>query len=171
MKDKHAFIYSVRNELLLSFGFRSYKHYLKSEEWSAIRSAVFAEYADCICCSHAAEVVHHVRYDSATLLGLHRLNLAPLCKACHEAMEVDENGEKGSLARANTVMFEMARKKDAKQLWIQRFLQERKQYKSKRGVDIKERKAAWRRKRDEKESEAAPRDYSGVFWVRARRRR
>jgi hypothetical protein len=86
-------------------------------------------------------------------------------------MELDENGEKGSLGRANTMMFEMARKKNPKQVWIQRFLRERKQYKPKRGADAKERKAAWRRKRDEKEAESLPQDYSGVFWIRARRRR
>jgi len=171
MKEKHALIYSIRNELLLSFGFRSYKHYLKSDEWAAIRSAVFEEYSECICCDHAAQVVHHVRYDSATLLGLYRLHLAPLCKSCHEFMEIDEDGEKGSLARANTLMMEMARRKNPKQRWLQRFYKERKLIKTKRRVDASERKAAWRRKRDEKETRDVPRDYSGVFWIRARRRR
>ena len=171
MKERHAFIYAVRNELLLSFGFKSYKQYLKSSEWAEIRAAVFAEYTECICCPSKAQVVHHVRYDSATLLGVHRLNLAPLCNACHELMEIDEQGEKCSLARANTLMLEMARRKDAKQPWLQRFYKDRGRFKSKKRVDAGARKQAWRRRRDEREQESLPRDYSGVFWIRARRRR
>ena len=171
MKEKQAFVYEVRNELLLAFGYRTYKQYLKSHEWASIRSQVFAEYEYCICCDSRAQVVHHVRYDSATLLGVHRLNLAPLCHRCHEAMEIDECGNKGSLARANTLMFEMARKKNPKQPWLTAFYTERKAFKSKRRCDCSERKRAWRRKRDALEEEAKPKDYSGVFWIRARRRR
>jgi hypothetical protein len=168
MQEKHALRYATRDELLRSFGFRSYKQYLKSDEWSKIRGEVFAEYSDCICCEHKAQVVHHVRYDSATLLGVHRLHLAPLCHKCHEAIEIQDDGEKGSMARANTLMFEMARRKDAKQTWLQRFYKERKPWKSKSGVDAGAKKSAWRRKQEEKTE--APRDYSGVFWIKARRR-
>jgi hypothetical protein len=168
MKEKHAIRYAARNELLLSFGYRSYKKYLASDEWKKLRAEVFAEYPTCICCESQSQVVHHVRYDSATLLGVHRLNLAPLCHACHEKMEVLAGGEKATLAHANTLMFDMARKKNPKQQWLERFYRERKQWKSKSAVDAGARKQAWRRARDEAENQ--PRDYSGVFWIRARRR-
>jgi len=171
MRDDHAFVYKVRNELLKAFGYRSYKQYLKSDEWAAIRASVLARHAECICCSSKPEVVHHVRYDSATLLGVHTLNLAPLCMACHERIEVDEDGEKGSLARANTLMLDLARNKNPKQPWLVAFYKERKQWKSRSRVDAGARKAAWRRERDEKEQLKTPiRDYSGVFWIKARRR-
>lgn len=169
MQEQHALKYATRDELLRTFGFRSYRQYLKSDEWAGIRREVFAEYAECICCARKAQVVHHVRYDSATLLGLHRLNLAPLCHRCHKSIEIQEDGEKGSMARANTMMFEMARRKDPKQTWLQRFYKDRKPWKNTSRADAGSRKAAWRRKQDEKK-EPAPRDYSGVFWVRARRR-
>jgi hypothetical protein len=168
MREKHAFVYSTRNELLIAFGYRTYKQYLKSDEWKAIRQRVFQQYSECICCDRAAEVVHHVKYDSATLLGLHTLNLAPLCRSCHERMEIDESGEKGSLARANTLMLDMARKKNPKQEWLLRFYRDRKPWKSKRQVDNSARKAAWHRRTEEKQE--VPRDYAGVFWIRARRR-
>ncbi len=171
MKEKHAFVYSVRNELLIAFGYRTYKQYLKSDEWAQIRGRVFAEYSHCICCDHAAEVVHHVRYDSATILGLHIANLAPLCSACHERMEIDQNGDKASLSRANTMMFDLARKKDKKQKWLTEFYRGRKESKPHRSVDCRERRKAVQRQRDQREQEEAPRDYSGVFWIRARRRR
>ena len=168
MREKHAFVYATRNELLIAFGYRTYKQYLKSDEWKAMRARVFEQYQECICCTTSAQVVHHVKYDSATLLGLHTLNLAPLCRACHERMEIDEAGDKAALSRANTLMFEMARKKDPKQLWLTRFYKERKPWKAKRQVDNSARKAAWQRKREERQN--APRDYSGVFWIRARGR-
>lgn len=168
MREDHAMKYAIRDELCKSFGFYSYKAYLRSDEWRSIRNAVLQEFADCICCDRPSKVVHHLRYDSATLLGVHSLNLAPLCRECHEHIELLEDGTKASMSRANTLMLELARKKNAKQLWLHRFYHERKAWKSTRHVDASSRKKAWRRKRDEKENQ--PRDYSGVFWIRARRR-
>ena len=171
MKEKHALVYAVRDELLSGFGYRTYKQYLKSDEWAGIRSGVFARYQECICCSSQPQVVHHVKYDSATLLGLHPYHLAPLCHRCHELMELDANGDKGSLARANTMMFEMARKKDAKQPWLLAFYAGRKDWKHKRHADCRERGEAFRKRREANEEAVVRRDYSGVFWIRARRRR
>ena len=171
MREKHAFVYDVRNELLRSFGYRTYKQYLKSDDWAAIRSQVFAEYDECICCHSKPQVVHHVKYDSGTLLGLHRLHLAPLCHQCHELMEIQEDGSKASLARANTLMFDMARKKNAKQKWLIAFYTERAAFKGNRSKDARARKDAFDRKRQSAVKELQPRDYSGVFWIRARRRK
>ncbi len=171
MKEKHAFVYDVRNELLRSFGYRTYKQYLKSDEWRALRSQVFADYSECICCDSKPQVVHHVKYDSATLLGVHRLHLAPLCHKCHELIEINVDGSKGSLAQANTMMFELARKKDPKQRWLIAFYTQRKQHKPHRRGDCSARTDAWRRKRESRQQESQPKDYSGVFWIRARRRR
>jgi hypothetical protein len=171
VREKHAFVYDVRNELLRSFGYRTYKQYLKSEEWSAIRSQVFDQYDECICCDSKPQVVHHVKYDSGTLLGLHRLHLAPLCNACHELMEIHQDGSKASLARANTLMFDMARKKNPKQAWLIAFYKERSAFKGNRSKDALARKDAFRRKREAAANDSQPRDYSGVFWVRARRRK
>jgi len=168
VKERHALKYAARNELLRSFGYRSYKSYLASDEWKSLRAQVFAEFPHCICCESKSQVVHHFRYDSATLLGVHRLHLAPLCHACHEKMEVLPSGEKATLSHANTLMLEMARKKNPKQLWLQKFYSERKQWKSKSGVDAYSRKQAWQRAREEAQNQ--PRDYSGVFWIKARRR-
>lgn len=168
MREDHAMRYATRDELCKSFGFFSYKAYLRSDEWRSIRDGVLQEFEQCICCERPSKVVHHVRYDSATLLGVHTLNLAPMCRQCHELIEVLEDGSKGSMARANTLMFELARKKNPKQAWLQRFYHDRKVWKDKSHIDARARKAAWRRRRDEKEN--PPRDYSGVFWIRARRR-
>lgn len=168
MREDHAMRYAIRDELVRSFGFFSYKAYLRSDEWRSIRNRVLAEFPECICCDKPSKVVHHVRYDSATLLGLHVLNLAPMCRECHERIEILDDGTKASMARANTLMFELSRKKNPKQLWLHRFYHERKPWRSRLHVDGKARKAAWRRRQDEKQN--PPRDYSGVFWVRARRR-
>jgi hypothetical protein len=168
MKHKHSMRYATRDALLRSLGFRSYKAYLQSDEWRDIRARVFQEYSECICCDSKVEVVHHFRYDSATLLGIHLLHLAPLCHQCHQKIEILGDGEKASMAQANTLMLDMARKKNAKQLWLQRFHHERKQWKSKRLVDVEARRDAWQRKVHEQHNK--PRDYSGVFWIRARRR-
>ena len=168
MKAKHAMRYAARNELLRSFGFRSYEAYLRSDEWKALRAEVLAEFPQCICCESKSQVVHHVRYDSATLLGVHRLHLAPLCRACHEKMEILPGGEKATMAQANTLMLQMAGKKNQKQAWLKNFYHERKKWKTKRGIDAGARKQAWRRARDEAENK--PRDYSGIFYIRARRR-
>ena len=168
MREDHALKYATRDELCKLFGFFSYKAYLRSDEWRAIRNGVLAEYPECICCHSPSKVVHHVKYDSATLLGLHSLNLAPLCRECHERIEIMEDGTKACMSRANTLMLELVRKKNPKQLWLHRFYHDRKKWKRDRQVDAHARRAAWRRKRDEKEN--PPRDYSGVFWIRARRR-
>lgn len=168
MKHKHAMRYATRDALLRSFGYRNYKEYLKSDEWREIRSRVFEQYQDCICCESKAEVAHHLRYDSSTILGLHIFHLAPLCHDCHRKIEILDDGDKASMAQANTLMFDLARKKDPKQPWLRAFYKSRKETKTTRLADASARRDAWKRIVHEKNNK--PRDYSGVFWIRARRR-
>lgn len=119
-KAKEKEKYLVRNEVLKSIGYSSYKEYLQSDEWKSIRSAVKEKYSECICCNSHVEVIHHVRYASYVLLGLHLEELAPLCHKCHEAIELTD-GEKNTLQKANMKLFDLARKKDAKQQWLNEF--------------------------------------------------
>lgn len=123
-EEKRRMPYMVRNEVLKSIGYRTYKEYLASEDWKSLRKSILDRFVFCICCDSKAQVVHHLRYDSRTLLGINNANLAPLCHKCHEAIEI-ENGEKTRMGTANVLLFAMARKKDSQQVWLMEFYKNR----------------------------------------------
>ena len=113
--------YDMRNVALSQLGYRSYTEYLQSDDWKAIRTEVLSKSPLCLCCEKEAQVVHHVRYDSATLLGLRHHVLATLCHACHESIEI-QDGEKVALGQANNQLFYKARKTPTGAAWIKHYL-------------------------------------------------
>lgn len=124
IEAKRRMPYMVRNEVLKALGYRTYKEYLASEDWKAIRASVLDRFPFCICCESRSQVVHHLRYDSRTMLGINNANLAPLCHRCHETIEID-NGQKTTMGSANMLLFDLARKKDKKQQWLIEFYKNR----------------------------------------------
>ena len=95
--------------------------------------------------------------------------LAPLCHACHEKIEITEDGEKGSMPRANTMMFEMARAKDKKQLWLKAYYAGCRESKGKYRDHEQRREAHNKAIADRRPVQ--PFDGEGVFWFRAGGRR
>lgn len=86
---------SARAKLLKGLGYSSYRAYLRSPLWSAIRRLVFARKGSrCVLCGARAQQVHHRRYDRSTLLGAVLTWLEPICIKCHETIEVKPNGRK-----------------------------------------------------------------------------
>ena len=62
--------YAQRNVLLLQMGFSSYDEYLAGVLWAEIRDAIMDRDNHCCqLCGKSAEVVHHLDYNEATLLG------------------------------------------------------------------------------------------------------
>lgn len=92
--------YQFRNAILSHLGYKPphYVSYLASDDWKAIRAAVVSRWPKCVMCESPTEVVHHLQYDIGTLLGLHYTKLAPLCHACHELVEFEENEKNDVLA-------------------------------------------------------------------------
>ncbi len=112
--------YTYRNLYLSDLGYSSYKEYLKSDDWKKIRDRKLKKWPECILCGKKAEVVHHVKYDPAALLGLRAHVLASLCHRCHESIEI-QDGAKCSLEAANRKLFIEARKNSVGKAWCQRY--------------------------------------------------
>jgi hypothetical protein len=102
--------YQKRNEELPLIGYAGYREYLKSPEWATIRQAMLAKAPRCLTCDKQACVVHHLKYDTRTLLGLDTTWLVSLCDGCHELIEITPTGKKRSLARANETLLALAAK-------------------------------------------------------------
>lgn len=90
-KSKAQGGYKCRNKKLSNLGYESYKEYLDSEDWKAIRSRVLDANRNCCLCASPTKTVHHYCYLESVLLGLADEMLFPLCDNCHEAVEF--NGE------------------------------------------------------------------------------
>ena len=174
--QEKRYIYQVRNEVVRVLGYRDYKAYLRSDEWRELRAAILQQYPSCICCDQFSQVVHHVRYISQTMAGMDgfRHYLAPLCHACHEKIEITEDGEKGSMPRANTMMFDLARKKDPKQPWLKAYYDGCAARKRMGGMGAFRDHAQRREAHDKAAADrrpVQPFDGEGVFWFRAGKRR
>lgn len=101
-KSKHG--YRVRDTNLLALGFKSYAAYLKVSMWAIVRDLAFEKNGRvCINCKGHATQIHHSSYDLKTLVGSCLDYLHPVCRDCHEAAEVGENG-KVSFYKANRAM-------------------------------------------------------------------
>lgn len=97
-KYKHRDTYEKRNQLLLDMGYTCYDDYLSSSLWQSIRARALYRYGGlCRFCLNSATEVHHLRYDSATLLGKTLTALVPLCRRCHHKLEFSKRGRKYSL--------------------------------------------------------------------------
>jgi hypothetical protein len=94
--------YLDRSAVLRQIGFNSYADYLASELWAKIRIKVFATHdGKCRLCDRKATEVHHFRYSKSVLLGKSfGMNLVPLCRLCHEKVEVDDTGKKRTLRQS-----------------------------------------------------------------------
>lgn len=102
---------STRAKILRSLGFATYKAYLRSPLWKAIRRLVFAKKGSaCVLCGRKAQQVHHRRYDRQTLLGAVLTWLEPICVKCHEHIEVKPNGRRRA-ARSVERLFKCLKKK------------------------------------------------------------
>ena len=102
--------YGQRDIQLEYIGFKSYKEYLKSDMWEAIRSKKICEQKKCLLCNHSVKdnlVIHHYDYDRDTLEGKSLDALIVLCKKCHASIEFFiKNGKpiKRTLNAANGVL-------------------------------------------------------------------
>lgn len=84
--------YRRRRANLRKLGFSSYREYLKSDMWTAIRERVFAYYGRaCKRCGGYATQVHHKKYVMKAMTGENLGLLVPLCARCHEFCEWDGN--------------------------------------------------------------------------------
>lgn len=67
----------------------SYREYLKSPQWKAIRSAVLGNRPECEICGSVATQVHHHSYDPVVMAGGMNDLLLSMCRDCHLSVEFD----------------------------------------------------------------------------------
>lgn len=102
--------YIGRNKWLELLGFANYKAYLQSSLWRQIRDRVFAAKGRICClCGERASQVHHNRYHANDLTGRRIKYLKPICDACHESIEFQNDGRKSTVRQAGK-SFTFARK-------------------------------------------------------------
>lgn len=88
-------VYTKRDEVLLSMGFASYRAYLNSPLWKAVREAVLATTPKCEICDGAkSKHVHHLSYSRSVLTAKARHSLVALCPSCHGRVERRLDGTK-----------------------------------------------------------------------------
>jgi hypothetical protein len=86
--------YTKRNEVLARLGFPSYREYLDSPLWQAIRSAKLEVDPNCELCDDPAGEVHHLDYTRGTLIGKNQHKLLSVCRCCHKDLEFRPDGTK-----------------------------------------------------------------------------
>lgn len=127
--------YAIRDELLESMGFASYRAYRESALWMWIRGRVLQKSNhQCRVCGDDCIQVHHEAYDADTLSGKSIEHLIAICATCHHLIEFTASGAKRSLAEANRVLDKLSKPGRAKAT------------KRKRGIEVpdKRRCARWR---------------------------
>ena len=85
--------YDLRDKRLFKMGFASYRDYLHSSAWKAIRGAKLAVCPRCEICGDKAQCVHHQSYNKKTLVGLNEKGLVSLCNSCHKKAEFGPDGK------------------------------------------------------------------------------
>lgn len=105
--------YEQRDRILQELGFNSYELYLLSPLWKSIRLKQFCRHNKCLICNGKAEVVHHTTYRKKVLEGKSHAGLVSLCHACHQLIEIAENGWKRTLKSSNEKLRELTHKKVA----------------------------------------------------------
>lgn len=81
--------YEARNKKLTALGFDGYEEYLKSDEWSEIRSQKLSDEPNCCLCGKIADQVHHFSYEEEVLLGVVKDLLFSVCGECHGDIEFE----------------------------------------------------------------------------------
>lgn len=88
-------VWRKRDRRLMKLGFASYRDYLHSPLWKAIRSAKLELTPKCeLCEASRATQVHHLRYSLRCLKGIDPLPLVSACPTCHEKVEFTAGGKK-----------------------------------------------------------------------------
>jgi hypothetical protein len=104
-----------RARTLYYLGFRSYRAYLRSALWRSIRRRVFGlKGRTCSLCHRRATQVHHRSYDRLTLRGVILTYLEPICRYCHEKIEVTPGGRKRGRGAVEAMFKALKRKKLAR---------------------------------------------------------
>ena len=79
----------TRSEVLKELGFHSMTNYLASPLWQRIEARAFLCHGpNCRLCGAIAEVIHHLGYGRAVMLGRSFHQLAPLCLECSQLVTV-----------------------------------------------------------------------------------
>lgn len=93
--------YTERNRNLKKLGYTTYRGYLDSDFWKAIRDKVFQTKGRlCSICKRSARHVHHRDYCVETLRGEKTSALVPICTGCHRRVEYARAGQKRSVLEA-----------------------------------------------------------------------
>lgn len=98
VKFKSRELAAKRDKALFDLGFASYRDYLRSDLWKAIRAAVLETTPKCELCDSKAQHVHHLRYTRQSLTARARWALVAICAECHRKVEFDEDGRKRHFA-------------------------------------------------------------------------
>lgn len=95
LQRRHATTYEVHRERCLEkLGYSSYRQYLRSELWKAIRDEKIRQTPLCELCSSKAQCVHHISYKLSVLIGRNMRKLVSLCNECHTKIEFHGDGRK-----------------------------------------------------------------------------
>lgn len=85
--------YTRRDSIIRQMGYVSYKAYLASSLWKAIRDRVMArDKGQCRVCDNKSTECHHRNYDAAVLSGRVIDSIVSICRQCHASISVDESG-------------------------------------------------------------------------------
>lgn len=112
--------YAYRNDNLRKLGFKSYRAYLRSPLWSAIRARVFArDKGKCARCKHFADrpQIHHRAYDPATLRGDNIDALLCVCDRCHRNAERPDDYTRSSHDRLHEASTTLMKPKRRRHQW------------------------------------------------------
>lgn len=101
--------YRERDVILKFMGFDSYESYRRSETWKRINARKRRKFPKCEVCESKTEVVHHISYCRSCLLGCRDWLLVCLCHKCHAEIEIDAEGNKRSLKKANKTLRKLMR--------------------------------------------------------------
>jgi len=115
-KPKANGAYLDRNTRLPFIGYLNYQDYLASDEWVAIRNRVLTRNPVCACCDNPSSQVHHHSYDNSVLMGLVDELLIPICRTCHESIELHEDGQKRPFKQVRLVLVGKAKKQFRKRI-------------------------------------------------------
>lgn len=102
--------YEGRDKVLFRMGFASYREYLKSDLWAAVRTAVLSAQPLCEICNAPASCLHHLSYRVLCLKGKCPYHLVSLCSQCHHRIEFCHDGKKRSFEAANKQVKKLLRK-------------------------------------------------------------
>lgn len=81
--------YAIRDALLKTLGYPSYQAYCNSGVWISIRDSILKKTPRCFMCDDRADLVHHFAYPVKVLRGIDRRLLFPMCRPCHELIELE----------------------------------------------------------------------------------